>query len=346
MMFRLGECLYRSWQVTPGGVSFGLYLFSLSIFLACYQVWEYAFAYALAGFGLSACIVVRTFYAKFESHIASSVFYLLNFFIAIFASWQFFRQGLAQLPICLGLLLFLWLVVFRQTSFHSRLLRLECFFMGVGMLICYTTSGVAFDLGGVPRYDAWLFGSEAWLLGTTLNQWSQQFVTVWLSDVLSFFYMFFQLWLDVQLLRYFVWDQHLLVRFYAGMFVTYGLGFLGYVLLPARGAFKAFADKFDTPIQGGWLTQINHELVSKFATGIDVFPSLHVGVSVYMLGFLWRHQRFQSYFFVLPTFAILCSTIYLRYHYAIDVVCGVLLAVFALWVEKNFRVLSNDKKDA
>jgi membrane-associated phospholipid phosphatase len=333
--FALKHLLIASFKNNLGASCFTLYLYVLSTFLSYHNAWKPALAYAFAGISLNLIIFATQQKAPIQNQTAHIGLALLTIILSLFLVDGIMSNTPENIIINAGLLTFLWLVVRNTNDSTNYLNRIKCFYLGIAMILCYSTTGKIFDATNIPRYDNLLFDTEVAIFGTTLNQWCQQFITPLTSDTLSFFYMFFQPWLDWQLIRYFIWRKELLVPFYNGMFITYGLGFIGYVILPAKGAFKAFPEKFDVPITGGWLTTTNHQLVSQFATGIDVFPSLHVGASTYMLGFLWQHQRKEAYFFILPTLIIFCSTLYLRYHYAIDVICGLLLASIALWINAN-----------
>ncbi|MEI6243222.1 MAG: phosphatase PAP2 family protein, partial [Chlamydiota bacterium] len=98
------------------------------------------------------------------------------------------------------------------------------------------------------------------------------------------------------------------------------------------------ADQFKISLLDGALfTQLNHFLVPLASNQCDVFPSLHCSVSSYILFFdrSHTHWRFKRYW---PLCVLIwVSTIYLRYHYFIDVLAGFLLASVALRIAKTFE---------
>ena len=119
-------------------------------------------------------------------------------------------------------------------------------------------------------------------------------------------------------------------RFHAGLLTLYAAGFLGYLLVPAAGPYLAMPDAFDAPLRGGWLTALNDAVVRAGSTRVDVFPSLHVAVSAYLLGFDARVEPARARRWALPVAGLWLSTLYLRYHYGVDVVAGLALAATAL----------------
>ena len=121
-------------------------------------------------------------------------------------------------------------------------------------------------------------------------------------------------------------------RFFAGVFTVYGVGFVGYLLVPAAGPYLSMADAFAHPIAGGWITSLNDLVVRRGSNHVDVFPSLHVAVSAFLLGFDVRHARWRFWAYAVPGFGLWLSTLYLRYHYGIDVFSGFVLAAFGIAV--------------
>jgi membrane-associated phospholipid phosphatase len=64
----------------------------------------------------------------------------------------------------------------------------------------------------------------------------------------------------------------------------------------------------------------------------DAFPSGHTAIAIVVLAMAARYQRRLFYPLLVITVSLMISTIYLRYHYVIDVIAGVLLAVLCLGV--------------
>ncbi len=88
------------------------------------------------------------------------------------------------------------------------------------------------------------------------------------------------------------------------------------------------------------ITDLNQQVVLMGSTGVDVFPSLHCAISCYILFFDFAHRRWRFFVFVVPCVGLWISTIYLRYHYFIDVIVGFGLSVACLWMVSRF-----DKKE-
>jgi len=125
------------------------------------------------------------------------------------------------------------------------------------------------------------------------------------------------------------------VRLFNGLIGIYALGFLGYTLVSAMGPHLAMPEVFGQPLAGGFLTRTNSTLVQNGSNHVDVFPSLHTAVTVFLMGWLWRHHRRLFPVFLLPAVGLCAATLYLRYHYAVDVAAGMLLAGVGLRLARD-----------
>ena len=121
---------------------------------------------------------------------------------------------------------------------------------------------------------------------------------------------------------------------------TFLISYLGYLLLPARGPrFTPYP-----PLHGLWtFTSLQRLLDSAEGAQYDCFPSGHV--AVVMVGSYLAHKISRPVFTVFSTFAALVtfSTVYLRYHYVIDVIAGAALALLVVTVSPSiYRKLDSE----
>ena len=115
--------------------------------------------------------------------------------------------------------------------------------------------------------------------------------------------------------------------------LTFLVSYLGYLLLPARGPrFMEYAFQYP-PLQGLWAFHyFQHALDTLEGVQYDCFPSGHVAV---VLVGCWIARRISPpVFYTSAAFAacITFSTVYLRYHYVIDVIVGMALAIVVIAV--------------
>lgn len=206
-----------------------------------------------------------------------------------------------------------------------------CAFLAIGMNVSYQSMAGAVPAVRALRFDAELLALDRWLLGETPSVLLAHLATPWLTEILSLCYIFFMPMLFFSLLRYFFRQRELLGEFYAGLFTVYGLGFFGYLLVPAAGPWLAYPELFSSTLSGGPITLLNQTMVVQGSNRVDVWPSLHCAVSAFILGFAWRHHRVEFRWLLLPVIGLWFSTLYLHYHYFVDVLSGFALAAFALY---------------
>jgi len=110
------------------------------------------------------------------------------------------------------------------------------------------------------------------------------------------------------------------------------LGFLasyiGYLLVPARGPRFLLKNLQNVPLQGMWFFNGMQATLDKLESAhYDCFPSGHTELTI----LAWWGSRmvskrlFGAYF--VYTLSIIFATVYLRYHYTVDLLAGAILAL-------------------
>lgn len=101
---------------------------------------------------------------------------------------------------------------------------------------------------------------------------------------------------------------------------TFYVGYFVYLLVPAIG--PVFTVKYAHSVGGiSALFAQDNAFIAR-----DCFPSLHTGISIVMLVHVWRHHRRFTWLYGPVAALIILATLYLRFHYGIDVIAGAALA--------------------
>ncbi len=186
--------------------------------------------------------------------------------------------------------------------------------------------------------DATLAAADARLFGGVQpTVWLQRYTVPWAVDLLALCYA-----------SYFVTPTLLGAALYAaghraqfrelmlGLVATCYAGFLGYVLVPAVGPIHWLAYT-DPPVLHGLVYDASENLMNDFRSiNRDCFPSLHTAVSSIVLVHAVRCRnrlglgRALCATYVPLTAALWFSTVYLRYHWVVDVLAGFGLAAVVL----------------
>jgi membrane-associated phospholipid phosphatase len=175
--------------------------------------------------------------------------------------------------------------------------------------------------------DQRLFGFQASLA-------IQRFITPRRTAWMEFCYFFHIL--NIPIVACFVYLRRARARFremMSGLMVVSFLGLLGYILVPAIGPMYTQHDLYTVPLRQP-LSIFNQQLEFMDFARIhrDVFPSMHVAIS--FLVWLYALRNSRPLFWILSPLilSLWVSTIYLRYHYLVDVVAGLLLAPVSFWL--------------
>lgn len=175
---------------------------------------------------------------------------------------------------------------------------------------------------GLSVRDGLLLGLDRALWGETPAVWLAPFVRPWLTELMSACYLSYHLYFHGAL-AYALWQPlEKGRRLFEWMFTALPLGIAGYLLVPAVGPLKALPGSFGTPLTGGPITTLNDWIVQHGSAVYDVFPSLHVLMTCVLLEHD-RREHPRRFRWMLPVaVGLVVSTVYLRYHYAIDLLAG------------------------
>ncbi len=179
--------------------------------------------------------------------------------------------------------------------------------------------------------DELLIAADRALFGTDVTVWLERLVRPWLTDLLYVCYASYY-FLGVSLAAI-LWRRNVADarRFIFTLSFCYLISYAGYFTVPALGPRFALASAQSvtletTPISRAISTTINELERTKF----DVFPSGHTMIATAVLLVAFRRDR-RAFWFLLPIVAgLILSTVYCRYHYVVDVLAGLALAVLTV----------------
>jgi membrane-associated phospholipid phosphatase len=171
--------------------------------------------------------------------------------------------------------------------------------------------------------DALLSKIDAAILGTQASFLLQPTIQPWLTDFLNLVYFSHVLvFPGVALFFYLKNEGPAFRRIMMGYLTIILMGITSYLLLPAAGPEKFFASQYTRDLQGEALSRSVDYIINAGRVAYDCFPSLHVGIPL-LLSFYLRDYRRKAFVPMLGYVALMCvATLYLRYHYFIDVIAA------------------------
>lgn len=167
----------------------------------------------------------------------------------------------------------------------------------------------------------------------------QPYITPALTEWFSFFYFgyFFLICAHVVTLVFFSRDRQAQHEFTFGVLLTFCVGHVIYMLVPGFGPGVAMAADFSVDFpRGPWFDTMLHTVETGGAQK-DIFPSIHTAMPTFITLWSCRHRNKLPFRYTWPLVAfvslnIILATMYLRWHYLIDVVAGFSLGSFAFWI--------------
>ncbi len=174
-----------------------------------------------------------------------------------------------------------------------------------------------------------------------LEQWMHPWLTEYLQVVYSTFYF-----LPI-VLGAILWkrrDYHGFHVALVAVVTAFYLSYLGYMAFPALGPRFELASLQQQEMRGIWLTSWLRSTLDRLELiQRDAFPSGHVGVSLLVLYFSRWLGAIAFVPFLIVVGSLTFSTVYLRYHYVVDVIAGVILALVSWWVASAIRELVDNR---
>ncbi len=199
-------------------------------------------------------------------------------------------------------------------------------------------------------YDAQLIAIDRWIFGTDITVWITQFshpiITEFLQLSYSSYYIFF-LVLFFELYKKKMWNE-----FYFGSFlIVYGfyLSYVGYFFVPAVGPRFTLHDfqLLNQELPGLWFTNFLRDFINaggSIPNGVtdairyvqrDAFPSGHTQLTLTAMYLAFTYKLSIRWGLLIVGSLLIISTIYLRYHYGIDVIGGIVFFLLTIWSGKK-----------
>ncbi|MBN1292699.1 MAG: inositol phosphorylceramide synthase [Candidatus Latescibacteria bacterium] len=179
------------------------------------------------------------------------------------------------------------------------------------------------------KIDEFIFG------GVNPTLWLEKIIRPWLSEIMHASYVNYYPFLPI--IGFFLYisrDYHKFRNVMVSVTFGFYLGYIGYLLVPTVGPRFHMAQEFTVSVKGTtMLSEKVYQMLNALeSTRRDCFPSLHTAITVIVTTYAYRYRRWLFWFMLPVCIGIVSATIYLRYHYVIDVIAGIAHAAFCVWL--------------
>jgi PAP2 superfamily protein len=183
--------------------------------------------------------------------------------------------------------------------------------------------------GQLHRFDLVFFGLEP---AVAMQPWVSYATSEWFA----FFYYgyFFVLGLHIIPILFFMRDTRLMAEFTLGMQLVICVGQSLYMIVPGFGPALGMPHLFDNQLPPGVWWNLVGQLVASAGAQKDIFPSLHTAAPTFILLFSFHNRRHLPFRYTWPfvwffSFNIIIATMFLRWHWIVDIIAGLMLALGA-----------------
>jgi membrane-associated phospholipid phosphatase len=199
---------------------------------------------------------------------------------------------------------------------------------------CYKEMAILIPALRGASADQWLADLDFSIWHAHPTVWLERIQTPALTDLLQFAYTLFVP--AVLLVPWLVWRKRRFAEFrYCAFLIALGFlaSYIGYILVPARGPRFLLDHLQHSPVQGGWGVHMMRTTLDRLESAqYDCFPSGHCELTILAWWLSRQISKRLSFVYLAYTLCIVFATVYLRYHYTVDLVAGALLAAVLIAV--------------
>lgn len=197
--------------------------------------------------------------------------------------------------------------------------------------------------------DQYLIAIDKFIFGVNPTQFLYHFSNPLITEILQIAYSTF-FFLPVILVVELQLSKNVLSFKFAAFSITLGfmLSYIGYFLVPAVGP-RFTLHEFgltNTELPGLWLTTYLREIINS-AESVpagtinpiqivqrDVFPSGHTQMTLIVMYLSYKLKTNSRFLIYIAGTLLIFATVYLRYHYVVDVIAGFLFMILTMYLSK------------
>jgi len=179
-----------------------------------------------------------------------------------------------------------------------------------------------------PDIDQRLIQIDFSIFGVHPTVWIERWIVPWFTDVMSLAYISYYFLPVILIITLYLKGRK--EEFNRSIFILafgYYISFIGYILFPAIGPRYTLTHLQSVPLEGSLITDFVRDILNALEHNKrDCMPSGHTQIALMVLCLAHRYEKFLFYILFPIICGLIISTVYLRYHYVIDLFVGAVLA--------------------
>lgn len=240
------------------------------------------------------------------------------------------NKSIYLVPLSLLIILLFVLIPYRRKKFSERPLAL--FVLSAlplaGYAYLYKLAGSLVHLLGHSWNDELLASLDRAIFGLSPNLVISDYYHPWLTELMMFAYVAY---LPLLIILAYVFfrnkDEEQLETYVFTLGIAYVVCFLLFIFIPA--ASPRFYFSKNQPAAGFFFRKLMNLVEASGQYQGGSFPSAHCAAGTVMVIYAWRAGR-KTFVLVSPLILLFfISTVYGQYHYAVDVLAGIIIGLLA-----------------
>jgi len=248
---------------------------------------------------------------------------------------------------CLAGAVIIVIAYFSATT-RSRILRwIHDWYPVPSIFLLFKEVHVIIQLSARLDWDPLLINGDRAIFGTDPTVWLASYSTPILTEVLQIAYVsYYFIMLTVGIELYLQREQNKFSFTFFTIVLGFFLSYLGYLAFPAVGPRFTLHhfEQLNSDLPGVWCTESLRNFINAgesipsdavhavLLAQRDAFPSGHTEMTLLSMYLAYRYTLRSRFLLTVLGILLIISTVYLRYHYVVDVLGGIvfmLLTVFA-----------------
>jgi len=275
----------------------------------------------------------------------STAVYLLFTGLLILIFPQQLAHSSIHLFFRLGVFLFMTVLIVLQHKRKSKILTFIQLFYPL-VLLTYAFGETAYfnHLFFSQPFDPWLFHTDQRIFGfQPAIEFSKHLSQAWIGELLNLSYFLYYFMTVGVAFAFYIRYPELAEKVIFIIITSFYIYYLIFIFFPSEGPRYFLTAPLNQPVHSGIFSNLVQtvEHYGDYPTG--AFPSSHVGVAVIYL--LLTFRKLPRLFWLLFPFVILIcfATVYIKAHYAIDVLGGLISApliyLLSIWIYERLPII-------
>lgn len=241
---------------------------------------------------------------------------------------------------------------FGNSGKHFRLFRR--LYTVLIVFFIYSQAQVYIRVINPALYDEYLIGWDRFIFGTDPTHYISKFTNPVLTEFFQFAYFTFFFMPVLLALELYLTKRDEEFDNLVGIIVfSFFFSYLMYFFMPAIGPrftlheYHTIGDEMPGLLLTDFFRQfidsgggIPHGIANpELFVNRDCMPSGHTWITLVNIYMAYKYKAKTRWIFYILGFSLIISTIYLRYHYVVDVMAGMVFALFTLLIEPKIQGL-------